>query len=149
MKYISKQYIASRIYEGDVFPKSCFVHQYNYVPFYFSVFIRKTKPQCIFLSLYLSIFHYLLLYCKYLREITMIHAYSSFQFFRPKIYTIYGSSIGIIMGLVARKPVFGGLRITKAQTSLRVRAVWSAPLLFAYWKVSYLYLLQGNFRFSS
>ena len=35
------------------------------------------------------------------------------------------------MGLVARKPVFGGLRTPKAQTSLRIRAVWSAPLLFA------------------
>ena len=27
------------------------------------------------------------------------------------------------MGLDARKPVFGGLRITQAQTSLRIRAV--------------------------
>ena len=27
------------------------------------------------------------------------------------------------MGLDARKPVFGGLRTTKAQTSLRIRAV--------------------------
>ena len=27
------------------------------------------------------------------------------------------------MGLNARKPVFGGLRTTKAQTSLRIRAV--------------------------
>ena len=27
------------------------------------------------------------------------------------------------MGLGARKPVFGGLRTTKAQTSLRIRAV--------------------------
>ena len=27
------------------------------------------------------------------------------------------------LGLVARKPVFGGLRTTKAQTSLRIRAV--------------------------
>ena len=34
------------------------------------------------------------------------------------------------MGLVARKPVFGGLRTTQAQTSLRILAVWSAPLLF-------------------
>ena len=53
------------------------------------------------------------------------------------------------MGLGARKPVFGGLRTTKAQTSLRIRAVWSAPLLFAYWKVSYLDLLQAKFQFSS
>ena len=42
------------------------------------------------------------------------------------------------MGLEARKPVFGSLRTTQAQTSLRVRADWSAPLLFAFWKVSYL-----------
>ena len=38
------------------------------------------------------------------------------------------------MGPKARKPVFRGLRTTKAQTSLLIRAVWSAPLLFAYWK---------------
>ena len=29
------------------------------------------------------------------------------------------------MGLVATKPVFGGLQTTKVQTSLRMRAVWS------------------------
>ena len=52
------------------------------------------------------------------------------------------------MGIDARKPVFGGLRTTKAQTSLRICAVWSAPLLFTYWKV-YLDLLQGKFQFSS
>ena len=39
------------------------------------------------------------------------------------------------MGLDARKPVFGGLRTAKAQTSLRIRAVWSAPFLFAYWNL--------------
>ena len=33
--------------------------------------------------------------------------------------------------------VFQGLWTTKAQTSLRIRAVWSASLLFVYWKVSY------------
>ena len=49
----------------------------------------------------------------------------------------------------ARKPVFGGLRTTKAQTSLRIRAVWSAPLLFAFWKVPYLSLLQAKFQVSS
>ena len=32
------------------------------------------------------------------------------------------------IGLDARKPVFGGLQITKAQTSLRIRADSSAPL---------------------
>ena len=39
------------------------------------------------------------------------------------------------MGLDARKPVFGVLRITQAQTSLRIHTVLSAPLLFAFWKV--------------
>ena len=34
------------------------------------------------------------------------------------------------MGLVARKPVFGGLRTTQEQTSQRIRVVWSAPLFF-------------------
>ena len=53
------------------------------------------------------------------------------------------------MGLDERKPVFGGFRTTEAQTSLRVRAVRSAPLLFAYWKISYLNLLQAKFQFSS
>ena len=37
----------------------------------------------------------------------------------------------------AGKPVFGGLRTTKG------------PLLFAYWKVSYLDLLRAKFQFSS
>ena len=32
------------------------------------------------------------------------------------------------IGLDTRKPVFGVLRTTQAQTSLRIRAVWSAPL---------------------
>ena len=50
------------------------------------------------------------------------------------------------LGLVARKPVFGGLRTTQAQTSLHIRAYWSAPLLFTYWKVSYLTLLQAKFN---
>ena len=53
------------------------------------------------------------------------------------------------MGLNARKPVFGGLRTTQAQTSLRIRAVWSAPLLFAFCKVQYLSLPQAKFQFSS
>ena len=34
-----------------------------------------------------------------------------------------GAEIHLFMGLVARKPVFGGLRTAKAQTSLRIRAV--------------------------
>ena len=53
------------------------------------------------------------------------------------------------LGRVARKPVSGGLQTTQAQTSLRIRAVWSAPLLFVFWKVSYLDLLQAKFQFSS
>ena len=53
------------------------------------------------------------------------------------------------MGLDARKPVFDWLRTTKAQTSLRIRAVWSAHLLFAYWEVTYLSMLQAKFQFSS
>ena len=53
------------------------------------------------------------------------------------------------LGLDARKPVFGGLQTTQAQISLRIRAVWSAPLLFAFWKVSYVNLLQGKFQVSS
>ena len=48
------------------------------------------------------------------------------------------------MGLNTRKAVFGASRTTKAQTSLRIRADWSAPLLFAFWKVSYVDL-QAKF----
>ena len=41
------------------------------------------------------------------------------------------------MGLKGtRKPVIRGLRTTQAQTSLRIRAVWSAPVLFPFWKVA-------------
>ena len=43
----------------------------------------------------------------------------------------------------------GGFRTTQAQTSPRIRAVWSAPLLFEFWKVPYLSLLQAKFHFSS
>ena len=46
-----------------------------------------------------------------------------------------------------RKPDFDGLRTTKTQTSLRIRAVWSAPLIFAYWKEFYLDLLRRDFNF--
>ena len=53
------------------------------------------------------------------------------------------------MGLDARKPVFGGLQTTQVQTSLRIRAVWSAPLLFAITKVSYVNLLQAKIQFTS
>ena len=53
------------------------------------------------------------------------------------------------MGLDARKPVFGGLWTTQAQASLRICAVWSVPLLFAFCKVAYVNLLQVKFQFSS
>ena len=53
------------------------------------------------------------------------------------------------MGLVATKPVFGGLQTTKVQTSLYMRAVWSVPLLFALRKVPYVNFLQVKFQFSS
>ena len=52
-------------------------------------------------------------------------------------------------GLDVRKPVFGGLLTTKVLTSLRIRADLSAPLLFAFWKVPYVNLLQVKFQFSS
>ena len=42
-----------------------------------------------------------------------------------------------VYGLDRRTPFFQGLRTTKAQTSLHTHAVWSAPLSFAFWKVSY------------
>ena len=53
------------------------------------------------------------------------------------------------MGLDARKPVIEGLRTTKVQTSLHIHADCSVPLLFAFWKVSYLNLPQVKFQFSS
>ena len=48
-----------------------------------------------------------------------------------------------------KNPVFGGLRTTNAQTSLRIRAVWSAHLFFAYWKESYLDVLRAKVQISS
>ena len=53
------------------------------------------------------------------------------------------------MGFDVRKPVFGGLWTTQSQTSLRIRAVWSATLLFAFCKVSHVNMLQVKFHFSS
>ena len=40
-----------------------------------------------------------------------------------------------------------GLQTTKAQTSLHIRADWSAPLLFFYWNVSYLNFPYAKFIF--
>ena len=65
-----------------------------------------------------------------------------------EIESISTQSFDPYMGLDARKPVFGGLRTTQAQTSLSFRTDWSAPVLFAYWKV-YLNLLQAKFQYSS
>ena len=52
-------------------------------------------------------------------------------------------------GLNVWKPVFGGLLTTKAQTSLRICADWSAPLLFAFWKVTYepQHVISNNVAF--
>ena len=47
------------------------------------------------------------------------------------------------------KTCLRGFATTQAQTSLHIRAVWPAPLLFAYWKVTCVYLLQAKFQFSS
>ena len=57
------------------------------------------------------------------------------------IFTLYGPW--------CKKTCLWGLRTTKEQTSLPIGTDWSAPLLFAFWKVSYLYLLQVNFHFTS
>ena len=44
------------------------------------------------------------------------------------------------------KTCFCHMRTTKAQISLHIRAVWSAPLLFTAWIVEYLYLPQPKFQ---
>ena len=53
------------------------------------------------------------------------------------------------MGQVMRKRVLCHMRITKVQIGLRIRAVWSAPLLFAAYIVWYVYLLYPKFQDSS
>ena len=77
-----------------------------------------------------------------------------FKWRDEKIFTIFCSKILFICTFMygprhSTKPVFGSLRKTKAQTSLRIPAVWSAPLLFAYWKVASQNLLQTKFHYSS
>ena len=57
--------------------------------------------------------------------------------------------MGHYLGLDTRKPVFAGLRKQNAKTSLRIPVVWSAPLLFANWKVLYVDLQQAKIQFSS
>ena len=54
---------------------------------------------------------------------------------------------GMVLG--ATKPVFVGLRTTKACTSLRICTVGSASWLFGCCKLSYLDLLLPKFQFSS
>ena len=51
--------------------------------------------------------------------------------------------IKIIQSLYKRKPILRGLRTTKTQTSLRIRAGWSAPFLFAFLE-SIIYKLATN-----
>ena len=53
------------------------------------------------------------------------------------------------MGLDARKPVFGGVVNNKGADQPAHPRGLSAPLLLAYWKVSYLDLLGAKFQFSS
>ena len=43
----------------------------------------------------------------------------------------------IILGHAMQKCVFGKMRTAKAQISLRIRAVWSGPLLCANWIIRY------------
>ena len=73
---------------------------------------------------------------------------SSTQHHDLQAFKIYERVCVCQWGLDARKTVFRGLRISQAQTSLRIRAVRSAPLLFAFWQVSYLGLLQAKFQTS-
>ena len=68
------------------------------------------------------------------------------QKFLFKFFFLFSHHMGLS---VARKPVFEDLRTTQAQTSLRICSVWSAPFLFAIWKVSYVNLLQVKLQFSS
>ena len=58
------------------------------------------------------------------------------------------SCVGFVI-IWHEKSCLRDLRTTQAQTSLRIRADWSAPLLFAFWKVTYVNLLQVKSRFSS
>ena len=57
--------------------------------------------------------------------------------------TDFGSKL-IEIDTYALPRVTLSLRTRTAQTSQRIRAVWSAPLLIAYWKVSYLDVLQAK-----
>ena len=78
------------------------------------------------------------------RELELVHS-GSMTGSAYRGPNICGHKVRCFLDLVATKPVSGGLRTTKAQTSLRIRTDWSAPLLFSYWKISYLNLLQVKF----
>ena len=54
------------------------------------------------------------------------------------------------MNIASRKPDFDEcMRTTKAQIRLHICAVWSAPLLFALWKVKHINSLHSKFQHSS
>ena len=55
----------------------------------------------------------------------------------------------INMWASTRENLSSVLRSTKVQTSLGIRADWSAPLLLAFRKVSYLSLIQAKIQCSS
>ena len=69
--------------------------------------------------------------------------------FLPKCSENLPSSLDITYGPWCEETCLRLFAKAKAQTSLCIRAVWSAPLLFAYWKVSYIDLLQAKCQFSS
>ena len=52
----------------------------------------------------------------------------------------------INMGRAMRKHVFGCMRTAKAQVSLRVRTVWSGPMLSAYRIIRYMYYIMFKWR---
>ena len=62
-------------------------------------------------------------------------------------YLAHSSHATMIIGPQHRKPVFWGLRITKAQTSLRIRTVWSAPLFSFFAKYHIQTCYKRNFHF--
>ena len=48
-----------------------------------------------------------------------------------------------------KKICLRGLQIANAQSSLYIHGVYSSPLFFTLWKISYLNLLRAKFQFSS
>ena len=59
-------------------------------------------------------------------------------------YGVLGQVWYLIIWASTHENMSSGLRTKKAQISLRIRAVWSAP----YWEGSYLDMLRAKFRFS-